>query len=1094
MSISEFTTNSIYKTIKITSPQDTIVIPETEFTPEQDIAALLVNGSGVFKKGIKVGYSTTKVPGTIYFDPTQNIFFGVIDGRVLEIGEALSVEETDTIELVLEGEYGNILQANLKTLLPGNFTFLNNLDVGEQLTADNLLINKNITGLENLYLGGTALIDGNLTTLGTISTNTIFADFMNITSALYITNSTIIGNVKKIGNETITGTLYVGQDASVLGKAYFQTVISNNALINSNLTVLKNIYANGSQTILGNLDIGGSITFNGGEVFSSLKVTNMTVTSNLTVGDHGTINRVTGKDITNTNLTSINITNTNLNTSNLTVTNSITNYGNMFNFGGFTSLGQIYGTRLQVSNLTTTNSNILGTQNIIGSQTIMSNQTVDGNQTVLNSGYFGGSLSVLHTAFINTIVTAGITNTGNLYNAGTLTSVGQITTTNISTAGLTATNNILNMGNEVIAGYLIVGGNISTLAAAYLPTITNTNITTSYLTATNALISNLTTTGGQQHAGNVTFLSNVLIAGNLSTIGAATFTNVTVNTNLTVGGNQTVLGNLLANSNLTVTQSAYIAGQLTTVGGLLVNGPLTATNIQTSNLTVTNNQQISGSLLVQGNASIGGNLSTVGTLWAPTANITNLQVSNLTVTNNLLESGNMTVLGNLQVSGNLVITNLQVSNMTVLGAQTNIQPAYYASDITVLGTAYLSNILTSNLTTVGNITHNGNEVLGGNLTVVGAGVFNNLQALTISALNTLYVGSSALINNLSILGNRIDYGINVLDMGESGTGDFILGNTNGVAVQSINQTALRLTGDNTNVNIKIDEIINTIEIKSDTLLIYGTSGANNSVLLTGNMSISNNLSVPNVLGSVLNVNTILASTNNSVLLSGNLSITNNLYATNLLGSVLNVNTILAAANNNNSVLLSGSLSVTSNLYASNLTVSTLNVNTILAPNNTVIVSGNISATGTILSGGINVREQKTILYQNRSPGETFESTQPLPKIISTLTTLYVSSGGNVEITAFLSGYFDTASSTDVLYSYYLYVDSNSVAQRDFYCNPNMIDTHINLQPLYCILPNLSPGSHIIGIGILDGGNIFSGFNGHMFMDTNDRASIYVTEY
>jgi hypothetical protein len=390
--------------------------------------------------------------------------------------------------------------------------------------------------------------------------------------------------------------------------------------------------------------------------------------------------------------------------------------------------------------------------------------------------------------------------------------------------------------------------------------------------------------------------------------------------------------------------------------------------------------------------------------------------------------------------------------MTVLGAQTNIQPVYFASDLTVLGTGYIGNILTSNLTTAGNITNMGNEYIGGNITVLGAGVFNNLLATTISSLSTLYVGTSALINNMSIVNNSIDLGNNFLNLGEPITNDFILANTNGVGIKSLNQTQLQLLGDHSQVNIQIEPIAYNIQINSDTLLIGGALNPINSVLLTGNMSISNNL-----------------------------------YATNLLGSLLNVNTILASANN--SILLSGNLSVTSNLYASNLTVSTLNVNTILAPNNTIIVPGNmslsnnLSANGIITSGGVNVRSKKTIVYQNQ-PGDNTVSTLT-PTIVPIWTGIYIASGGNLEIYVFLSLYFTIQFS----YPYYLYVNGSQICKMNYQATQA---GYYAVSPLYAIIPNTTIGGTYTFQILTQSVSDF--VEGNTTANPNTNASMYITEY
>ena len=458
----------------------------------------------------------------------------------------------------------------------------------------------------------------------------------------------------------------------------------------------------------------------------------------------------------------------------------------------------------------------------------------------------------------------------------------------------------------------------------------------------------------------------------------------------------------------------------------------------------------------------------------------------------MYDAGNMTIAGNLAINGQLSVNGLQLSNLTVTAYQTNMSSVYFASDLTVLGNGYFNNIITSNLTTTGNITNNGNEIISGNITALGTALFNNLYATNITAFQTLNVGTSALINGLSILGNRIDYDINVLDMYELGTGDFILGNTNGVAVQSINQTALRLTGDHSQVNIKIEETPYTIQINSDTLLISGASGTNNSVLLNGSLSITNNLYATNLYGSLLNVNTILSSSvaNNSILLGGSLSITSNLYATNLYGSLLNVNTILSASAANNSVLLGGSLSITSNLYVTNLYGSLLNINTILsASNNSVLLSGSLSITSNLyvtnllssqlsvntilpasavnnsvlLSGSLSVTSNlyASSLYISGLPNVTVLGTNSTGNLINTASTSYK---GTIAPGVATSGtYNGNPIINNIVDSSYLVIDSiNRIVYIWITITANALQTinnigDVNILTYNCSTPTFSNG-------------------------------------
>jgi hypothetical protein len=237
---SNFPTNTRFKTIQITSPQEIFVIPASEFNAEQNIAALVVEGGVYAGRGIRLGNSLTRTPGTIYYDEMTNAFYAVDGiGQTIELGGGIIVENTPSISL----EYnGRVLTANLQPTISGNYHFLDNV------TINNLSVNSitfdTLTVLEDLTVGTTLkTLNAVVTNLSVLSTGIVLgygASSLGLTipgvaigynaGNSSLQNSIAIGNyARNINTNVSLGSVAIGNSAGQINMSNFSVAIGQSA-------------------------------------------------------------------------------------------------------------------------------------------------------------------------------------------------------------------------------------------------------------------------------------------------------------------------------------------------------------------------------------------------------------------------------------------------------------------------------------------------------------------------------------------------------------------------------------------------------------------------------------------------------------------------------------------------------------------------------------------------------------------------------------------------------------------------------------------------------------------------------------------------
>jgi hypothetical protein len=848
------------------------------------------------------------------------------------------------------------------TYLLGNGAFItglpagySNSDVANYLASNaavTILTTGNITTAANIVAGnitttGSANIAGNLTAgnlLGTGSNTTVAAGsyswvFDNAG------NLTLAGNTFAVnyanGSQISLGTSYSNSNAA----AYLASNSAVTILTTSNITTAANITGNyilgngslltGIITSVSNINNGTSnirIDSSGGNILANVGGTaNVVIISNAGINVAGYVSasgNVSGGNITTTGMVS--------------ATGNITSSGNI-SAGNITATGNLTAGNLLGSGSNTTVA--AGSYNWVFDDT--GNLTLSGNTFAVN--YANGQQISLGGSYSNSIVANYLASNA---------AVTILTTGNITSAANVTANYLL--GN----GYFISGIQYSNIAgsysnanvANYLPTYTgnvgagnfvgsgdNVTISAGVYTWTFNNLGNLSAPGNLTATGNITG-NYILGNGSLLTGIITSVSNINNgNSNIridTSGGN--ILANVGGTANAVIISNAGInvAGYVTAVGNITTSGNVTANNVITTGNVTSGNFVGSGANVNIGAGVYTWNFNDTGNLVLPAntfavnyangtpvtfsgtysnANVAaylptyngNALFSNITVSRDVL------VLGNLRVEGNT--TEINVSNLFVED-----------KDIIVAANA---NATLSDLNGAG--LQIGNRSAGGNITFFYDSI-GNVMSLSHGAniANVLNVaGNIAATGNLTA-GNFLGSGSNTTIAADNqswvfdSTGNLTLaGNT--FAVNYANGQQISLGGTYSNSNAAA----------------YLASNAAVTILTTGNITTSANISGNYLLGNGAFITGLPASYSNS-----NVSA---YLASNAAVTILTTGNITTTANvSAGNIATSGSATVSGNLTAGNFLGSGSNT-TIAADNQSWVFdsTGNLTAPGNITASG-----------------------------------------------------------------------------------------------------------------------------------------------
>ena len=943
-----------------------------------NVANYLPTFSGNLTAG-NVSVSGNTISGNILTGGVISATSNVTGGNVLTSGIVSSSGNVYANSIISAGgSGGNITGAN--------FVSANIFSATGNVYAGNVTATGNVQG--NYILGNGALLTGVSTSSSNINNGN-----SNVTIASANANVTV--SVSTIGNVAV----FTPTGISVLG-----TIAANGNVSGGNITTAGLISAAGNVyggNIVSGGGTGGNIT--GANIISANTFNAITVSasSNVIAGNILTAGLMssTGNAIHGNILTA----------GLISATGNVT--GNYFIGNG----SQLTGITTSVSNvanggsnlnISAANANVTISVSTVGNVAVFTPTGISVLGTVAANGNVSGG-NILTAGLVS--ATSNITG-GNILTAGlisatsTITSAANITGGNITTAGIiTATGNVyantfistgsggtLSGSGNIIGGNLLTGGNVSATG----------NVTGNYILG-----------NGSQLTGIITSVSNVVNGGSNLNISAAN-ANVTISVS-TIGNvavfaptGISVLGTVAANGNVS-------GGNITTVGLISATGNITssANIIQTgtgningyngyfsNNLTVIGVFQSTSNIIANGAGIFYGNTNTGNSaIYGGVPGFTTLG-SNVVV--QFAGNANSYSQVNFQNinSGSLASTDL------VLTANNGNDTAYFADfgitsnnhsdsaffgDTSTINDTYLYAVATSQAgpsTTSGP----GNLILGSTNGQIKLFVGNTAQANVIQQVSSIGIAVTGVVSATgNVTGNYF------IGNGSQLTGIVVSG---GAAITNGNSNVT--VGANANVTVGVSGVGNVIVFAPDGEYVTGNISATgnitgnyiygNGAFLTGisggngggasNIIYSGQSNV-NIAGANANITIDVSGVGNVVVITPDgLSATGNIYGNTFIssgsgggisapGNIVGGNLITAGNVTGNYFIgdgsqLTGVIATATNISngLSNITIATANANVAISVSTvgnvavftptTVNITGNISATGNIVAGGV----------------------------------------------------------------------------------------------------------------------------------------------
>ena len=605
---------------------------------------------------------------------------------------------------------------------------------------------------------------------------------------------------------------------------------------------------------------------------------------------------------------------------------------------------------LKVSGNTRVNNNLQVTQTIT-TNNIFANTNVNVTDTT-TSGY----LSVLNTAIITGNTTAGNLTTANATSTGSL-RVNNTTETTSNGSGA-----VFVSGGVGVAKSLFVSGNVTVRGDAAGA------VNTSVLVAIGDRTSNS--------------------AGNLF-IYAANTANGGANASLTLQGNGTITGNLAVGSGLVSTSKT--TGALTVTGGLGVSANIHTSHVNVTDSIVAENARItanttgtnfiaSGSLVAD-NARITANTTGVHFIASGSVVTENARITSNTTSAHFIASGSVvtenarissnTTSGNVIASGSLVADNARITANTtgahfIASGSVVTENARITSNTTgahfiASGSVVSVNARISSNTTSGNVIASGSLVAdnaritantdgahfnaSGSVVAVNARINSNTTTGNLVTTNSIVSPVGRFTSSLEATSNSSAAITTVGGLGVSRSA-FISGNltVRGDATGAVNTSVLVAIGDRTS-----NSAGNLFIYSANTLL----GGANASLTLQGNGTITGNLTLGSGLESTSKTSVGALKINGGVAVSANIHgnavydngfrVARTASATAPISTTLNAETGALSISHDTSGVTAGS-------YGSNIIIPVYVVNAtghITSAVNTTIRSATTGETGVV---------------------------------------------------------------------------------------------------------------------------------------------------
>jgi hypothetical protein len=597
--------------------------------------------------------------------------------------------------------------------------------------------------------------------------------------------------------------------------------------------------------------------------------------------------------------------------------------------GGFTSEATLATKATKIANLVTVNTgaNALVTGNLItnnstlaaittsgvGNITITGNvdASVANNALTLTAG--SGLVSIIGnvgsgaTAF-GTLTASG---TGTFLAAGTVNVQGvDLDNTNDFSTSITFAKAVTATGALITDGVIVSAGGAGTITFSDAITVSGTAATSS------AFIGVSSTSGAINIVGPVTGLDGILVtsvSGAITIIGAVTTSGTNTasfdgDINIGTTGGTTGQGNVLLSGNISTTGTGDIILDNDGAGTLTINGNVSTAATLATNGDIIIGAEQSGPQIGGSTVTINGTVTTTGTTAGDI--VIGINGSNATVNKAVTAgaTGDVSFITNLLTDAITVVSGATITAGDSVGdfgsGTLNLGANITAGTPSVAATlGIFINDVSVNLT--GDVSLNSIGTGG------GAGIFlgkvNGAQNLTLEAVNQISlnnVGQTTPLNTLTV----------------TNSGGVTSGNLTAANVVLSNSTGTIAFNTNTNISSSLTTTANAYAVTfAGTTVIYGTP----VFLNTGNVSFAGNTSL-------VDGGTITGAATTNVLLGGDVT----------SGGVFNIGALPTTTINNGIRIVL--LSSTPSTFAGVVTMA--DGDTVFLPNNTLILSGDSSAT------------------------------------------------------------------------------------------------------------------------------------------------------
>ena len=657
----QLSTQDIINTGTITSPifttgNATISTNTVAATLSNSDLVLSGNGTGI----VSIPTSNVLISNDLTVSGTTTLSDTVVNGNLTQTGNyTLTGDATITGNTTVTGLFTINSEMQFENILINDNTISttqsnSNLELRANGTGGILIQNNDVSITNNLTVGGTTATD-NIINSGTITSNIINTDDLNITGNTIsvasantdlifnangtgvvrfensdvnfnsdlnvsgtstLANTNITGTLTHVGNTTQTGNLSVSNNVSVTGEltvsnfAQFEDIkVEQNfittTLSNSNLELdangtgivsvpLSDVELSNDLTVLG-LITSGSVINTGtvtSDIFSTGDIAVSDNTISTTLSNSNLELRANGTGIINIPNNNVSITN-NLDVSGLTTVGDTTVNGNITHVGDTAQTGDVTLTgNLDISDNLTVGA--VAQFNDIRIETNFITTTVVNSDLILRANGTGiVSLPNNDLDVTGNLTVSGDTTLTNVTNTGTVTS-NTLNTTGISitTNSIAATQTGSDLQLSAVAGSIVSIPSNDVVMSQDLTVNGTATLGNTNITGT------VTHTGDYIQTGNTTIDGDVYVTGNINLESEFQFEEININDNIITTTSSNADLDLRANG---IGEIVVPSNDVRLLQDLTVEGTLFASNLISSNTVITSNQITTGDIVIQDN-------------------------------------------------------------------------------------------------------------------------------------------------------------------------------------------------------------------------------------------------------------------------------------------------------------------------------------------------------------------------------------------------------------------------------------------------------------------------------------------------------------